>query len=794
MLARCKFILLSFLLDMEPPPRAQLLEYAARLQPTFHRRETNQHHPRCKLEYVSKSGADYDSIWQKDINSVMNIYHHYWTYWPPWPDVQASTIPNSPYHPSANASCPAGNIQFPPFYQISPSITISTDPHYFEIDPGHFGPSDSEFPNAKSSFYDLRPHSSVVFLHASTTAETLSFTRPDSVQQIANQNPSKLAQRFLTPSTITEPNDNLRLLFVHETIAILFGAISLFFATLAIIHRRSIGSRNRRRSRHLKPPKPHHSTSAQPSGPQCPQVPLSKPCTPIARAIILHMPAIIMTALSACIIVLTHDDDDDMLISACLDLIMGYLLRNSPHRVKCYFYFIILASTIPVAQAMDTQSKDYARLINVDLWDGNPSVIFRATWYKNLRVALGGVVQDGFTLLSCATSADTGHGRVPVPGDPVGPPIVPAVTDDDITAHWRRCHRLAAMILGKIENGSYIHAFLSTDPGFNPIQGPDGRAMYVYLHVWGHIPRPHPITEELRNRWEEGTLLVAVRKIDDSSLLKYYNWIQDLAQPSKLNKSNRQQYDRFLTGMPPAFDPIVASERTHMDTPTWTIPANYPAHHPLRGQGHPHHGQPDVLAMVKAYVPEWIRMIKQGIIKRTPKGMVHEAREVKDHEPVDDQDDKSSDDESDGGNSVTDHEFIKAVKTQMRPTSRCNVCGGLGHWARVGDLTCLTAQLKIKVPDELLDGIKYPPPVEAKPKRVKAVLPKKKPTKGKFIKRKPKQVKIANELEYDSYHESSSDNDDDEDAEQISTVEVHDVFVTTSSYNSLGGASSSRAP
>jgi hypothetical protein len=188
-------------------------------------------------------------------------------------------------------------------------------------------------------------------------------------------------------------------------------------------------------------------------------------------------------------------------------------------------------------------------------------------------------------------------------------------------------------------------------------------------------------------------------------------------------------------------------------------PTNYPAGHPKAGSAHPDAGKADLLALVKAFEPEWTRRCRRGLIKAVPKGAVyHIAPEDIDKSDLEDDpnnyswswdrdnnDDGGSDDQSayytkprpgsrsrpgpsrgyrrddrksrDGRQSRKPFtprskpkgESAQAVsRSKVNASMICIYCGGRGHAGNVDGMECLTKQLNITIPRDELAATRYP--------------------------------------------------------------------------------------
>ena len=92
-----------------------------------------------------------------------------------------------------------------------------------------------------------------------------------------------------------------------------------------------------------------------------------------------------------------------------------------------------------------------------------------------------------------------------------------------------------------------------------------------------------------------------------------------------LVSTSAHESKKLLEGFPDSFDNVIAQESIKPDPGSYTIPANYPTHHPKAGTAHPQRGQADLYALVTALEPEWTRRCKRGYIKPVPRGMVNEV-------------------------------------------------------------------------------------------------------------------------------------------------------------------------
>ena len=336
----------------------------------------------------------------------------------------------------------------------------------------------------------------------------------------------------------------------------------------------------------------------------------------------------------------------------------------------CKMCFIVLGAycLIPSAEATGRETpkvtfQDYF-LPGVTRWDGYPYHDFRRVWWVALCAALGNVSQEGWSLLQTARDQDLG-----APGNP-GTPAQTVQSNN-------RNERLFGAILNYVEATSHLYYFVSTT------FANDGRGLFQYLHVAGHLPYTNEERVSLDSEWKEATMASVGIKYTPKAVFEWANYVNVLA--SKLGKNEMEKRVKYLAGFPSSFDVLIIAERAR-PIGSYLHPAVYPVHHPQAGNPHPLVGQPDTDATASAFYGEWARMCNEGLIKAIPKGFARRAA--------------SSDDDSD------DEQACRTFTPT--PTTVCLVCGGLGHGAKSSVGECLTAKLGHRVPREHLNQIKYP--------------------------------------------------------------------------------------
>lgn len=339
---------------------------------------------------------------------------------------------------------------------------------------------------------------------------------------------------------------------------------------------------------------------------------------------------------------------------------------------KLFFIGVYVFLYLPCADATGRETpkvtfQDYF-LPGVTRWDAIPYHDFRRVWWVALCAALGNISQEGWSLLQTARNEDLGS-----PGNP-GTPAQTVVSEN-------RNQRVFGTILNYIEATSHLYHYVSTT------FANDGRGLFTYLYVVGHLPYTHEERTTLDAEWRDATIASVGIKYTPKAVFEWTNYVNVLAD--KLGKTEHEKRVKYLAGFPSSFDVLVVAERARPGNGSYVHPANYPAHHPQAGDAHPLAGQPDIVATATAFYGEWARMCNEGLIKTIPKGF---ARRV------------YSD-----GDSGSDDEHANMARDRSTPKTVCLVCGGLGHASKVDGVgTCLTAKLGVHVPREHLSQIKYP--------------------------------------------------------------------------------------
>ena len=359
---------------------------------------------------------------------------------------------------------------------------------------------------------------------------------------------------------------------------------------------------------------------------------------------------------------------------------------------------LIYSMCLPMAEAVGRETPKLTMhkyfLPGVNTWDSFPFHDFRLVWFTALCAALGNINQEGWTLLQTARDQDIG-----APGNP-GTPAQGVQSQN-------RNQRLFGAILNYIEATSYLYQYVS-----NTFAN-DGRALFEYIWVVGHLDYTNEERIKLENEWTDATMSSVGIEFEPNAVFKWCNWVDLCAR--KLNKTEAAKRAKYLQGFPSSFNVMVVPERGRGAVGSYTHPAVYPAHHPQAGVAHPNAGEPDIQATARAFYPEWARMLSGGQIKRVPKGfanrMQHDRRSASNKwgnlplRPPRERGYQSTASASD----ESDHDESGMIAREAcTPRMVCFICGGIGHAGQVGNLKCLTAHLGYKIPRSDLSQITYP--------------------------------------------------------------------------------------
>ena len=384
--------------------------------------------------------------------------------------------------------------------------------------------------------------------------------------------------------------------------------------------------------------------------------------------------AVTLDAAKACfgalLILSTADPTTHVHVISC---IIKRLISVMISRNMILFSFLISAiSDVPCAMCAgkDTPSvnKQEFELPGMSRWSGIPFHDFRRIWWVALLAALGNVAQDSYTLLQTARDQD------------LGGPANPG-TAAQRAQSVNRNQRLFGSILNYIEATSYIYRYASAN--FNN----NGRGLFNYIYVFGHLPLTSEERTTLENEWTDATMASVGIAYKVDAVFKWAEYVDNLA--GKLNKTERDKRVKYLAGFPASFDVMIIPERTKGAVGSYAHPTNYPTHHPSAGTAHPKAGQPDIMATAHAFYIEWSTMINKGQIRSVPKGSAYMAN------------DTHSDDDT--------HESANMARDRVDSKTVCGICGGIGHAGTVDGVgQCLTARLNHRISSDVLSRIQYP--------------------------------------------------------------------------------------
>ena len=406
---------------------------------------------------------------------------------------------------------------------------------------------------------------------------------------------------------------------------------------------------------------------------------------------------------------------------------------------------VILVSicSIPVANAVPNIHADYDIVPGMKIvWDGIPINEFVEEFMRPLDMGLGQIVQDGFSLLSCIRGSDAA-GYNPLTAQPQ----FAVANAQQRNQHNERNRRAFACIMNRIDPLSEPYHEIMTS--FNN----DGIGAYDFISQIGDLPFSPEQIKQFKAEWESMDIYTLEREkmlvINVKALFMLCAIIRKWAR--RLRKTKMEERAKFLAAIRviPAMKNRVQNEE---DTPKagWNFRANYGAHYPagIRGTPHAFAGQPDIYRMATGWNACWIEGIRDGSIKKTPRGFVNAAHvEAK---------------------IVADNVFI-VKQSSVNNKTQCFLCGGFGH-ATVTILDdgsaaeCATKALGIKVDKDFLSKITYPDGV---PNRILG------PAQRKPFKHHKKHAHLAKEQDEKSQSEdSSSSSQSDDSSEKSDSVDT----------------------
>jgi hypothetical protein len=291
--------------------------------------------------------------------------------------------------------------------------------------------------------------------------------------------------------------------------------------------------------------------------------------------------------------------------------------------------------------------KDYATLPGMKVfWDGKPMNEFDLLFIDPLKMSMGAISQDGYTLLQCALGTDAaGYSPLANPGYAAATPL-------QRQQNANRNHRLFACIMNYILSTTPIYILLM-QTFVN-----DGISALRMIQQFGRLPWTSIQLRKMESFWDELSLLGLKIAITSYSLFLLSHRIQ--TEGRRLGKTNAQMKTKFCQALPQQAAFMRSQQianRTHIG---YVIPANYPAYYPpaLRGTPHPNAGECDMNALPKFLHEDWNTLIRDDVFKALrSRPNVHEVSEFE----------------------FTEEEVSLIKHDRVLEDTSCNYCGGAGH-------------------------------------------------------------------------------------------------------------------
>ena len=287
---------------------------------------------------------------------------------------------------------------------------------------------------------------------------------------------------------------------------------------------------------------------------------------------------------------------------ACLagDLLLWLAPRHAlnaicatAHKANFVFLsaFVLMVCPTPVEGVNPNLQTGYTILPGMEIWNGVPYHDFRRVWFATLIVALGSIFQEGWTLIQVARDED------------LGGPSNPGTASQN-TASNNRNMRLFHSILNYIDTSCDLYRRVWST--FNN----DGRGLYNYLWIFGHLPYTLREINTLEATWKDASVLNLRIVHDEETVFKWKSWC--MTEGDKRNKNLIEIRNKFLEGLPDYFNIVVIRERNSTangGAGRFVHPAHDPAHYPttLAGTPHPNAGEPDMDALATNFNIEWVK-------------------------------------------------------------------------------------------------------------------------------------------------------------------------------------------
>lgn len=423
----------------------------------------------------------------------------------------------------------------------------------------------------------------------------------------------------------------------------------------------------------------------------------------------------------------------------------SFIAKTNLSAIKAAIFIATICS-LPVVQAMPPNiHADYDIVPGMKTqWDGIPINDFLEEFMRPLDMGLGQVVQDGFSLLSCIRGSDAA-GYDPITANP----HYAIANRQQRGQHDERNKRAFACIMNRIDPLSEPYYEMMT------LFNNDGIGAYDYISQVGDIPYTTGQITQFDTDWKDMNIYTLERErlivIGIKALFVLCRIIRKWSR--RLRKTKDQERTKFLDAVKviPAMQNLVQNE---LQTPNmnWRFRRNYAAHYPagIRGTPHPFANQPDIYRMAHGLNSFWLTGIREGSIKRTPKGLVAAAVVETRITP--------------------DNVFI-VKSSNVTSKTQCFWCGGFGHptVCILDDGTaveCASKALNINVDKSFLSKISYPDGV---PNRINGPGNKKNFKKAHFTSDSTEDKDKSDELD-----EASSDSGSSASASDHTTEELDD--------------------
>ena len=202
--------------------------------------------------------------------------------------------------------------------------------------------------------------------------------------------------------------------------------------------------------------------------------------------------------------------------------------------------YVLLFFLAPVEGVSSYIQEDYPTIPGMTVWNGIPNHDFRHVWFAILMVGLGSIFQDGWTLLQVARDED------------LGGPAHPGTPDQNDASNNRNT-RLFHLILNYIDLKCDLYRRVWTT--FNN----DGRGLYNYLWVFGHLPYTSREIICLEALWKNASISSLKIPHDFKTVFKWKSWC--VTEGEKRNKTLNEIREKFLDGFSESFDSAIIPER-----------------------------------------------------------------------------------------------------------------------------------------------------------------------------------------------------------------------------------------